>query len=73
MQGTCLQEGERIEEFFDTARARIEWLASRQETAERRFAAQQVPWERTAFKSTRHASLHLAVIYMSRSDNCTCA
>lgn len=67
MQGSCLQEAERIEEFFDTARARVEWLGSRQEVTERRFATHQVPWDRSAFKTTRHAGLHLGVIYMSRS------
>ncbi|DBA80930.1 TPA: hypothetical protein ACH3X2_007151 [Trebouxia sp. C0005] len=65
-QGTCLEEAARIEEFFDTARARVEWLSSRQEITERRFTNHGVPWDRSVFKTTRHASLHLAVIYMSR-------
>jgi len=65
-QGTCLEEAARIEEFFDTARARVEWLSSRQEITERRFTNHGVPWDRSVFKATRHASLHLAVIYMSR-------
>lgn len=67
VQGSCLQEAERIEEFFDTARARVEWLASRQDVSERRFATHQVPWDKSVFKTTRHAGLHLGVIYMSRS------
>ena len=62
-----MQEAERIEEFFDTARARVEWLGSRQEVTERRFATHQVPWDKSVFKATRHAGLHLGVIYMSRS------
>ncbi len=66
VQGTCLEEAARIEEFFDTARARVEWLSSRQEITERRFTNHRVPWDRSVFKATRHASLHLAVIYMSR-------
>ncbi|DBB05452.1 hypothetical protein WJX77_002293 [Trebouxia sp. C0004] len=65
-QGTCLEEAARIEEFFDTARARVEWLTSRQEITERRFTNHGVPWDRSVFKATRHASLHLAVIFMSR-------
>lgn len=65
-QGTCLQEAARIEEFFDTARARVEWLASRQEVTERRFMNHGVPWDRSLFKATRQMSLHLGVIYMSR-------
>ena len=67
-QGTCLEEAARIEEFFDTARVRVEWLTNRQELAERRFANHGVPWDRAVFKATRQASLHLAVIYMSRCD-----
>ncbi|KAL3161284.1 hypothetical protein ABBQ38_009640 [Trebouxia sp. C0009 RCD-2024] len=65
-QGTCLEEAARIEEFFDTARARVEWLANRQEVTERRFVNHGVPWDRSLFKTTRHMSLHLGVIYMSR-------
>ena len=73
LQSTCLEEAARIEEFFDTARGRVEWLASRQEVAERRFANHGVPLERTIFKTTRHLSLHLAVIYMSRYACQVCA
>ena len=68
-QGTCLEEAARIEEFFDTARARVEWLSSRHEITERRFTNHGVPWDRSVSKATRHASLHLAVIYMSRYSN----
>ena len=66
LQGTCLEEAARIEKFFDTARARVEWVAGRQEVTERRFANHGVPWDRSLFKTTRQLSLHLGVIYMSR-------
>ena len=66
MQGTCLEEAVRIEEFFDTAKARVEWLANRHEVTERRFANHGVPWDRSVVKAARHASLHLGVIFMSR-------
>ena len=72
LQGTCLEEAARIEEFFDTARARVEWLANRQEVTERRFVNHGVPWDRSLFKVTRQMSLHLGVIYMSRYASAPC-
>ena len=66
LQGTCSEECQRIEGFFDTARVRIEKLSARLEAADRRFTAERLPWERAVFRNARSATLNLAIIYMSR-------
>ena len=66
LQGTCTEECQRIEGFFDTARVRIEKLSARLEAADRRFTAERLPWERAVFRNARSATLNLAIIYMSR-------
>ena len=64
LQGTCSEECQRIEGFFDTARVRIEKLSARLEAADRRFTAERLPWERAVFRNARSATLNLAIIYM---------
>ena len=55
-----------MEVFFDTVRVRIDRLQSQVREAERRWAAAGIPWDGSAFRRCRLASLHIATLFMSR-------
>ena len=66
LQGTYQEEAMAMEVFFDTVRVRIDRLQSQVREAERRWAAAGIPWDGSAFRRCRLASLHIATLFMSR-------
>lgn len=66
MQGTCEEEGTRLEAFLDTVRGRAAALAAKQDALQRKCAAFELPWEPQLLRAVAGNAMHLATLYMSR-------